>query len=72
MIRACNNGVKRGHLISRHHDGALPLELFTRDGVGTMVAATALAHMRNATIDDVGGMLAIIEPLEEQGVLNER
>ena len=38
-IRACNNGVKRAHLISRHHDGALLLELFTRDGVGTMIAA---------------------------------
>ena len=71
-IRACNNGVKRAHLISRHHDGALLLELFTRDGVGTMIAATALAHMRNATIDDVGGILAIIEPLEEQGVLVRR
>ena len=72
IVKACNNGVKRGHLISRHQDGALPLELFTRDGVGTMVAATALAHIRNATIDDVGGMLAIIEPLEEQGVLVRR
>src|SRR6478752_6538066 len=72
VIRACNNGVKRGHLISRHHDGALPLELFTRDGVGTMVAATALAHIRSATIDDVGGILSIIEPLEEQGVLVRR
>ena len=71
-IRACNNGVKRAHLISRHHDGALLLELFTRDGVGTMIAATALAHMRNATIDDVGGILSIIEPLEEQGVLVRR
>ena len=71
-IRACNNGVKRAHLISRHHDGALLLELFTRDGVGTMIASTALAHIRNATIDDVGGILAIIEPLEEQGVLVRR
>ncbi len=71
-IRACDNGVKRAHLISRHHDGALLLELFTRDGVGTMVAATALAHIRNATIDDVGGILQIIEPLEEQGVLVRR
>src|SRR5436190_368068 len=71
-IRACNNGVARGHLISRHHDGALLLELFTRDGVGTMIAATALAHLRNATIDDVGGILGIIEPLEEQGVLVRR
>ncbi len=71
-IRACDNGVKRAHLISRHHDGALLLELFTRDGVGTMIAATALAHIRSATIDDVGGILQIIEPLEEQGVLVRR
>ena len=72
IIRACDNGVQRGHLISRHTDGALLLELFTRDGVGTMVAANALAHLRNATIDDVGGILAIIEPLEEEGVLVRR
>jgi amino-acid N-acetyltransferase len=71
-IRACNNGVARAHLISRHHDGALLLELFTRDGVGTMIAGTALAHLRSATIDDVGGILSIIEPLEEQGVLVRR
>jgi amino-acid N-acetyltransferase len=71
-IRACDNGVKRSHLISRHHDGALLLELFTRDGLGTMVAANALAHLRSATIDDVGGILAIIAPLEEQGVLVRR
>jgi amino-acid N-acetyltransferase len=71
-IRACDNGVKRAHLLSRHNDGALLLELFTREGVGTMIAATPLAHLRNATIDDAGGILAIIEPLEEQGVLVRR
>src|SRR5213593_1163762 len=71
-LRACDNGVKRAHLISRHRDGALLLELFTRDGVGTMVAAAPLAHLRNATIDDVGGILAIIAPLEEEGVLVRR
>jgi len=71
-IRACDNGVRRAHLISRHLDGALLLELFTRDGVGTMVAAAPLANMRSATIDDVGGILSIIEPLEEEGVLVRR
>src|SRR5215471_17888332 len=71
-MRACDNGVKRAHLISRHIDGALLLELFTRDGIGTMVAAAALAHIRNATIDDVGGILQIIKPLEEQGILVRR
>ena len=70
--RACDNGVKRAHLISRHLDGALLLELFTRDGVGTMVASAPLAHLRSATIDDVGGIIAIIEPLEEQGILVRR
>ena len=71
-VRACDNGVKRAHLLSRHTDGALLLELFTRDGVGTMVASSPLAHMRSATIDDVGGILQVIEPLEEQGVLVRR
>lgn len=71
-VRACNNGVKRAHLISRKLDGSLLLELFTRDGVGTMLAATALASIRSATIDDVVGILAIIAPLEEQGVLVRR
>ena len=71
-IRACDNGVKRAHLVSRHLDGAMLLEMFTRDGVGTMIAANALAHLRNATIDDVGGILQIIEPLEEQGILVRR
>jgi amino-acid N-acetyltransferase len=71
-VRACDNGVKRVHLISRHHDGALLLELFTRDGVGTMIAAVPLAHVRSATIDDVGGIIAIIAPLEEEGILVRR
>src|SRR5215831_13883801 len=71
-VRACDNGVKRAHLISRHHDGALLLELFTRDGVGTMVASAPLANLRSATIDDLQGILAIIEPLEEEGILVRR
>jgi amino-acid N-acetyltransferase len=71
-VKACDNGVKRAHLISRHLDGALLLEMFTRDGVGTMIAAVPLANLRNATIDDVGGILQIIEPLEEQGILVRR
>ena len=71
-IRACDNGVKRAHLISRHHDGALLLELFTRDGVGTMIASAPLMNLRSATIDDLPGILSVIEPLEEQGILVRR
>jgi amino-acid N-acetyltransferase len=37
-----------------------------------MVSAGPLAHLRSATIDDVGGILQIIAPLEEEGVLVRR
>jgi len=71
-INACKGGVARAHLISRHGDGSLLTEFFTRDGVGTMVAQLGLDNLREATIADVGGLLALIEPLEAQGVLVRR
>ena len=70
--RACKQGVGRAHLISRHIDGAILLELFTQDGIGTMVTRDPLETLRPATIDDVGGLLRIIQPLEEEGVLVKR
>ncbi|MFA7316792.1 MAG: amino-acid N-acetyltransferase [Sulfuricella sp.] len=71
-IRACRNGVARVHLISRHADGALLQELFTHEGIGTMVAEDMLETLRPAIIDDVGGLLALIEPLEAEGTLVRR
>jgi len=69
---ACRQGVKRAHLLSRRVDGVLLKELFTRDGAGTMVSATPFDTLRPARIDDVMGILALIEPLEQQGVLVRR
>jgi amino-acid N-acetyltransferase len=71
-IQACRAGVPRVHLLSRHVDGALLLELFTHDGVGTMVARDPLERLREATIEDVGGLLGLIEPLEADGTLVKR
>ena len=71
-ISACTQGVKRAHLISRHRDGALLSELFTREGVGTLVTPAPLETLRPATIDDVGGILGLIEPLEREGILVRR
>ena len=71
-ITACTGGVKRAHLISRHRDGALLSELFTREGVGTLVTPAPLETLRPATIDDVGGILGLIEPLERDGILVRR
>jgi len=71
-IQACHHGVRRVHLLDRSHNGALLLELFTRDGYGTMITAEAYEDLREATIDDVGGILELIKPLEDQGILVKR
>ncbi|OGS94787.1 MAG: amino-acid N-acetyltransferase, partial [Gallionellales bacterium RBG_16_56_9] len=71
-VTACQNGVRRAHLLNRHIDGALLLELFTRDGIGTMINADIYEGTRCATIDDVGGLLELIKPLEEAGILEPR
>ncbi|TAG04420.1 MAG: amino-acid N-acetyltransferase [Betaproteobacteria bacterium] len=71
-VRACQKGVGRAHLIGRKLDGAILQELFTRDGVGTMISVDSLDNLRPATIDDVGALLSIIEPLERQGILVPR
>ena len=71
-VRALAGGVGRAHLLSRRVPGSLLLELFTHAGVGTMITADALEKLRPARIEDVGGMLALIEPLEADGTLVKR
>ncbi|GAB3105519.1 amino-acid N-acetyltransferase [Aestuariicella hydrocarbonica] len=69
---ACQLGVPRAQMISYRDDGALLQELFTRDGSGTLVHRDNYEFTRQATIDDVGGLLELIEPLEQQGALVRR
>jgi amino-acid N-acetyltransferase len=71
-LRACGKGVRRVHLIDRSVDGALLQELFTRDGIGTLVAADIYEDLRPASIEDVGGILELIRPLEADGTLVRR
>ena len=71
-MHACRHGVARTHLIDREVDGGLLLELFTRDGVGTMVSSNPYDTTRRATIEDVGGILELIRPLEQEGALVRR
>lgn len=71
-IRATREGIPRAHLISRHADGALLVEHFTRGGNGTMIARDPLVRVRNASIEDIGDIIGLIQPLEEQGVLVKR
>jgi len=71
-IQACRGGVPRAHLVSRQRDGSLLQELFTRDGGGTLVTSETFEGVRPAAQSDIGGILGLIEPLEEQGILVRR
>jgi amino-acid N-acetyltransferase len=71
-VESCQRGVRRTHLIDRSVDGGLLLELFTRDGIGTLISTESYEGLRPATIDDVGGILQLIVSLEAEGVLVKR
>ncbi len=71
-VKACEGGVERSHILPYATDGALLLEVFTHDGVGTMVVDEKLESLREASSDDVGGILQLIEPFERDGTLVRR
>ncbi|TCS35733.1 N-acetylglutamate synthase [Paucimonas lemoignei] len=71
-MKACRKGVPRAHIVPFATDGSALLELFTHDGIGTMVSNENVESLRQATIEDVGGILQLIEPLEADGTLVKR
>lgn len=71
-VLACMSGVKRSQVVSYQEDGALLMELFTRDGIGTLITQENYESLRPARIDDVGGILELIDPLEKAGILVHR
>ena len=71
-VRACRGGVERSHILPFAVDGALLMEVFTHDGIGTMIVDEKLESLRQATPDDIGGVLQLIEPFERDGTLVKR
>ena len=71
-VRATQAGVGRVHLIGYEQDGALLRELFTHDGVGTVITRESLENIREAKPDDIAALIALIEPMEEEGILVHR
>jgi amino-acid N-acetyltransferase len=71
-VKACKEGVERSHILPFAVDGALLLEIYVHDGIGTMVVDEKLEELREATHDDVGGILQLIEPFENDGTLVKR
>lgn len=72
IIKAGENGIERCHCVSYKSDTALLEELFTPDGAGTLVAKDYQEQLSTATIDDVVGIMELIQPLEEEGILVKR
>jgi amino-acid N-acetyltransferase len=71
-VTACKNGVERSHIIPFAVDGSILLEVYVHDGIGTMVVDEKLESLREATVADVGGILQLIEPFEQDGTLVKR
>ncbi len=71
-VKACRGGVERSHILPYGVDGALLMEIYTHDGIGTMVVDEKLESLREATADDIGGILQLIEPFERDGTLVKR
>lgn len=71
-VTACKAGVERSHILPFSVDGALLLEVYVHDGIGTMVIDEKLESLREATSDDVSGILRLIEPFEKDGTLVKR
>ncbi|UOF93803.1 MAG: amino-acid N-acetyltransferase [Bordetella sp.] len=69
---AVKKGVSRAHLLPYLLDGSVLLEIFTHDGIGTMIVEDTLDDLRAATIDDVGAIIKLIEPFERDGTLIRR
>jgi amino-acid N-acetyltransferase len=72
IAASLESGISRCHCVSYRQDGALLQELFTRDGAGSLVAQRSYEQLRTANIEDVGGILKLINPLEEKGILVKR
>ncbi len=71
-IKACQHDIERTHILNRHIEGALLLELFTRDGCGTLITPESFEDIRTATIDDLAGLIELITPLEDEDILVRR
>ncbi|MDP5032766.1 MAG: amino-acid N-acetyltransferase [Paraglaciecola sp.] len=72
IASSLESGISRCHCVSYRQDGALLQELFTRDGAGSLIAQRSYEQLRAANIEDVGGILKLINPLEEKGILVKR
>ena len=56
---ACDDGVRRAHILNRDDPDSLLLELFSRDGVGTLISAAPFDQTRRARAEDAAAIFAL-------------
>ncbi len=59
-VRACRNGVSRVHIIDGDQDAAILSEIFSNEGIGTMIYANEYEAIRRARKKDIGAILGLI------------
>lgn len=59
-VQACRNGVLRAHIIDGRRDEALLSEIFSPEGVGTMIYSNEYASIRRARKKDVRAILRLM------------
>lgn len=71
-VQACEAGVERSHILPYAVDGVILQEIYTHDGIGTMIVDEKLEFLRQANADDVGSIIQLIEPFERDGSMIKR
>lgn len=69
---ACLNGVTRTHILNGAYDGALPCEIFSDLGSGTMIYSENYGKVRPMTQQDIPSVLSIMNPFIKKQILLPR
>jgi amino-acid N-acetyltransferase len=71
-LRACQNGVPRVHIISGEVDEGLLAEVFSNEGIGTLIHANEYQAIRKAMRKDIRHIMALIKLAIQDGQLLKR
>ena len=71
-INGCEGGVDRVHILDGRIEGVILKEIFSSLGIGTMIHTNIYESIRAMKMDDVAGILSLMKPLIDKGLLVNR
>mgnify|MGYP002519271371 FL=1 len=69
---ACKKGVERSHILNGSIEGALPCEIFSDLGSGTMVYSSDYGNLRPMELTDIPAVLSVMNPFIAKKILLPR